>query len=378
MLQLKEHIYSLKICDRSRSIILSDLFVVQLKRNFKMNELIFGNNWAEFAQGNFDKIKIELNQMIKERDIAIQLAEAAELKYQEHQEEAEKHLEEGYREAYEQIRNSMNQEQQTKEDLNIALKEIEKLKKINGHLCNAQMGITPSYAESLFKNFEQRENVLKKELDKEKFNLESVYFVFRESMACVACGLKGTKMFLECHKSDKSPHFNLYGEEDGSLILFTKDHIHARAFGGGDFHHNYQVMCLICNNLKGHANLALDDVRELRTLYNQNKNKTTKKKLHLMIEGAKNRMARPWPEQQKKKVKGSLDAMLVAYDMNIYKVGEDFVGKSVYDDREGIHVGCIRRGTLLEPLAVQNTQVLCQIDKNNVVMMHKSLLREIA
>jgi hypothetical protein len=105
------------------------------------------------------------------------------------------------------------------------------------------------------------------------------YFTFRECLKCVACGLPGTRVFLECHLSDKSPHFNFYGEEDEKLILLTKDHIHAKAFGGEDRHSNYQTMCLICNNLKGHSNLTLDGVRELRNVYNENKNKVTKKKI---------------------------------------------------------------------------------------------------
>jgi len=77
------------------------------------------------------------------------------------------------------------------------------------------------------------------------------YFIFRESLKCVACGLEGTKMILEQNPSDKSPHFNLYAVENGRLVLMTKDHVQPKAYGGEDRHSNYQTMCSICNNLKG-------------------------------------------------------------------------------------------------------------------------------
>jgi hypothetical protein len=108
------------------------------------------------------------------------------------------------------------------------------------------------------------------------------YFIFRECMNCVACGLKGTRMLLECYPSDRSPHFNLYGEEDNKLILMTKDHIYPKAFGGENCHSNYQTMCIVCNNIKGHSNLTLEDIRELRIIYNQNKNKSTKNQLYFI------------------------------------------------------------------------------------------------
>ena len=86
------------------------------------------------------------------------------------------------------------------------------------------------------------------------------YFVFKENIFCVCCGIEGTKMFLEYHPSDMSPHFNLYGEHEGELVLMTKDHILAKACGGDDRHSNYQTMCLTCNNLKGHASLTLESL----------------------------------------------------------------------------------------------------------------------
>ena len=213
------------------------------------------------------------------------------------------------------------------------------------------------------------------------------YFIFRECMSCVACGLPGTKMFLECHPSDKSPHFNLYGEEDGQLILFTKDHIHAKSFGGEDRHSNYQTMCLTCNNLKGHSNLTLDGVREIRRIYDENKNKVQKKKLHLLIEEARTKLAQPWPtakefEDKRKrlanKLKFTADAVVMACDINLYSSGSDIYGKSVYDLVEDghKHIGCIKKGTCLEPLVATKEKVMCKLFANDVVVLNHGLVKE--
>jgi 5-methylcytosine-specific restriction endonuclease McrA len=213
------------------------------------------------------------------------------------------------------------------------------------------------------------------------------YFIFRECMNCVACGLLGTRMFLECHPADKSPHFNLYGEEEGKLILMTKDHIHAKSFGGEDRHSNYQTMCLVCNNLKGHSNLTLDGVRELRNVYNENKNKVTKKKLHLLIEETRAKLEQPWPSakltgtQRRKwlaKMKATADAVMTACDINLYS-GQDaeIYGKSVYDavDNSHKHVGCIKKGTCLEPLVATKEKVMCKLFEHDVVVLHHSLVK---
>lgn len=212
------------------------------------------------------------------------------------------------------------------------------------------------------------------------------YFIFRECMTCVACGLVGTRMFLECHPADKSPHFNLYGEEDGKLILMTKDHIHAKAFGGEDRHSNYQTMCLVCNNLKGHSNLTLDGVRELRNVYNAYKNKVTKKKLHLLIEETRAKLEQPWPSAKMSgtqirrrlaKIKATADAVIMACDVNLYRGTAELYGKSVYDAvEEGHkHVGCIKKGTCLEPLLATKDKVMCKLFEDDVVVLHHSLVK---
>lgn len=207
------------------------------------------------------------------------------------------------------------------------------------------------------------------------------YFIFRECMSCVACGLPGTRIFLECHPADKSPHFNLYGEEDDKLILMTKDHIHAKSCGGEDRHSNYQTMCLLCNNLKGHSNLTLEGVRSLRIVYNDNKNKVTKKKLHLLIEEARAKLEQPWPTERRKqlsKSKNTADAVLTTCDVNLYQSKDlEVYGKSVYDVLVAghKHIGCIKKGTCLEPLVATKEKVMCKLFNQDVVVLHRSLVK---
>lgn len=119
------------------------------------------------------------------------------------------------------------------------------------------------------------------------------YFVFKHNPECVCCGVTGTKFILEKHPAHMSPHFNFYAEENGKLILMTKDHIRPLARGGTNSCYNYQTTCNICNNLKGSANLTIEGMRELKMIYDEYKNVVTRKKLALILEGTRNRLALP-------------------------------------------------------------------------------------
>lgn len=116
------------------------------------------------------------------------------------------------------------------------------------------------------------------------------YFVFKNNPDCVSCGLKGTKFMLDINPGDQSPHFNLYGEENGRLVLMTKDHIRAKSQGGTDDLANYQTMCSTCNNLKGHYDLSLDQVAELRTICD-NGQKLPRKELRDLINTTREQMS---------------------------------------------------------------------------------------
>lgn len=70
-------------------------------------------------------------------------------------------------------------------------------------------------------------------------------------MKCVACGLEATHFAVETSHGQSSTHLNLYGKKDDTEVLFTADHILARALGGGNSPSNLQMMCSPCNGKKG-------------------------------------------------------------------------------------------------------------------------------
>jgi 5-methylcytosine-specific restriction endonuclease McrA len=113
------------------------------------------------------------------------------------------------------------------------------------------------------------------------------YFVFRTSLKCAACGLEGSKFILEQHEKDKTPHFNLYAEENGDLIMMTKDHILAKSKGGENNEKNYQTMCVCCNNLKANMPLTGEEVQTLRLIYNANRRTVCKKQLNDILNAKK-------------------------------------------------------------------------------------------
>ena len=76
--------------------------------------------------------------------------------------------------------------------------------------------------------------------------------LFQKSVKCVSCGIEGLFFAKEKHPKDTSYHLNLYGIKDGQEILITKDHIIPIAQKGKDSLLNYQTMCAICNQEKGH------------------------------------------------------------------------------------------------------------------------------
>ena len=70
-------------------------------------------------------------------------------------------------------------------------------------------------------------------------------------MKCVTCGLEATHFAVETSHGQNSTHLNLYGKKDETEVLFTADHILARALGGGNSPANLQIMCQPCNGKKG-------------------------------------------------------------------------------------------------------------------------------
>lgn len=115
-------------------------------------------------------------------------------------------------------------------------------------------------------------------------NMQSIIYELyvRDKCICQACGLVGTKMILEQHVSHgfaQKPHFQLYAEVNGKLILFNKDHIVSKSRGGTNQLDNYQLHCAICNNIKGKYDLTNEQVKELRKIFDNDK-LTKKQKAH--------------------------------------------------------------------------------------------------
>jgi 5-methylcytosine-specific restriction endonuclease McrA len=116
------------------------------------------------------------------------------------------------------------------------------------------------------------------------------YLLFRQSRCCAACGIEGTKMILDLSPGDySSPHFNLYAEENGKLLLMTKDHIIPKSRNGSDEMSNFVTMCHSCNNLKGNFEVTYEQIKELRLLY-ANPAKLPRRELRQLINTTRENM----------------------------------------------------------------------------------------
>jgi hypothetical protein len=212
------------------------------------------------------------------------------------------------------------------------------------------------------------------------------YFVFLASRKCAACHLEGTKMLLEKHPNDKQPHFNLYAVDDnGQLVLMTKDHIQARSAGGEDRHSNYQCMCSVCNNLKGDARLSLESIRQLRKVYDENKDILPKKKLASLIHSTRSAMidigGTPIGKKKRAKFRAKMKkesgAVFAKSDINILKRPDGtYYGMSVYDSRiapEGEeHIGSVRKGSFLKIINTvgNNGELLVEFGETSFTLFH--------
>ena len=209
---------------------------------------------------------------------------------------------------------------------------------------------------------------------KVKMNIDR-YQVFKSNKRCVSCGLEGTRIFLECNPSDQTPHFNLYGEEEGKLILFTKDHIKAKAYGGEDDLANYQTMCSTCNSLKAHSNLSLENVKRLRDLVAENKKRLTKKKLHMLIEEERMRLEEPWQHLITNE-KPSDDAVQVLHDLTVYEINGELVAYPANESHEDLKKAMtVRMGSWFEVILEINNAVYCKLTDHKTARLDKNLVK---
>lgn len=83
-----------------------------------------------------------------------------------------------------------------------------------------------------------------------KLTSDRLRLFFLKGITCCCCGVEGNEFRLESHTTE-TPHLNLYAvQEDGKVILMTKDHIHPKSLGGANHMDNYQTMCQPCNGKK--------------------------------------------------------------------------------------------------------------------------------
>lgn len=112
------------------------------------------------------------------------------------------------------------------------------------------------------------------------------YQLFVKSTTCVCCELEGS--FFELQRQDgvkdHLAHFNLYGIKDGNKILFTKDHIHPRSAGGKNGLENLQTMCSVCNALKKHYPLTVEELKSVLLFKQTLSNELTARQIARAVE----------------------------------------------------------------------------------------------
>jgi hypothetical protein len=147
----------------------------------------------------------------------------------------------------------------------------------------------------------------------------------------------------------------------------TKDHIIPKSCGGEDCHSNYQTMCSICNSLKGHHNILIEDLKKIRQFYKDKKNNTNKKDLFFQIEKMKNDLQKKFVF--KKQVCNS-NYLKIPHDMNVYEKDGELYAFHIYEQNKSyVHCGCIKKNTIVPILLNIKNKFLCELDKTNSILI---------
>lgn len=133
---------------------------------------------------------------------------------------------------------------------------------------NPEIFVEMSLADGLI--FVSKDKSVKQYIGEQRVSTASGSALFvkeKENLTCVCCGIKANK-WIAFKAKHQPPVLNLYGQnENGEDILFTRDHIIPKAFGGNDDLKNLRVMCKICNEKRS---CNLDD--ESLVFYHLNMN----------------------------------------------------------------------------------------------------------
>lgn len=211
------------------------------------------------------------------------------------------------------------------------------------------------------------------------------YFLFRENNICVSCGLQGDRFVLEKPPGDTYPHFNLYGVENDSYVLMTKDHVFPKCLGGKDHHSNYQTMCSICNGLKGHDQIPIHVIKQLRTFLNENKLKITRKQLYASLESIKqnyfsnihNKIKLNKIKNKHSHGKKKSGSLITCGDLCVIEKNGKFEAVNIYENKSNNHIACIKRNTVFYPIMTIDDKYVCVINKNINFLISKKYVRKI-
>lgn len=206
----------------------------------------------------------------------------------------------------------------------------------------------------------------KLEIDGKQYKVRltsSRFKTFKESLSCAACGLTATKAFIEKCPIDVSPHVNFYAEEDGKLVLFTRDHINPKSKGGPNIYSNYQTMCSTCNNLKGNSNITLEQLKQLRIVLNENKKKITRRELSELIKNTKENFKKSEIKPSKKLVQTKIkiqEKLMIKDDVVLIKKDGEIWAKHTHSVQSNVlALACIPRQSIIKPLMTFQGMVYC-------------------
>jgi hypothetical protein len=144
-------------------------------------------------------------------------------------------------------------------------------------------------------------------------------------------------------------------------------------------------MCAICNNLKGSCNISLEKIKELRKLYDDNKN-LPRKRFRKLLEEAKNKFRQPHevphiPKKNRKaylaQLKSAKDSVVTNTDLRIWKLADGrLLGKSVYERPiDGtVEIASISIGTILNPVSNINSRVTVKLNSGEDCEIYQGYL----
>lgn len=99
---------------------------------------------------------------------------------------------------------------------------------------------------------------------------------FNKGLACVTPNCKNVGTRFICARGGNGGHnWDIFTDD---LVMLTVDHIVAKKNGGGNELDNLQPMCSLCNSIKGHQDISLDELWVQVEMWHKKKIKEAEKK----------------------------------------------------------------------------------------------------